>query len=178
MADLQILSMVGKPALQSSRMLPAEQTTVVSKTLSKKLAILLKDLGLPDKMLPTKTVCDLYDQVRRDGTALLSLQSAITRRERDIAALKSGSPLEEYSDIKLTSSLLTTKFPPVSSTKTTFAPTAPGLSSSNSQSASAASSSTSAGNTASSAGALAASLAPDNSALPAVPKKVTIISSS
>lgn len=165
--------MVGKPALQSGRMLPPEQTTVVSKTLARKLAVLLKDLGLPDKMLPTKTVCDLYDQVRRDGTALLSLQSTITRREREIAALKSGTPLEEYADIKLANSLLTTKFPVASSSKATaFAPAVPGaaVSTSSNQAAAAAAPGASSSNAANSTGSTAA---PDGS-LPAAPKKVFV----
>jgi hypothetical protein len=56
--------MVGKPALQSSRLISAAYTTTLSKTLLKKLSCLLKDLGLPEKPLPTKRVCDLYEQVQ------------------------------------------------------------------------------------------------------------------
>lgn len=155
-------------------MLPPELTTIVSKTLSKKLSVLLKDLGLPDKMLPTKTVCDMYDQVRRDGTALMSLQNIITRRERDIAALKSGSPLDEYSDMKLPSSLLTTKFPPVSSKPFASVALGTGSSGPNNQSSSATGSSgISAGNGLSSNAATSvASGSLDNNALPPVPKKV------
>lgn len=61
--DIVTYSAPGKPALQSSRFVSADFTTNLSKNLLKKLSCLLKELGLPDKMLPTKTICDLYDQV-------------------------------------------------------------------------------------------------------------------
>ena len=54
---------MGKPALQSSRLIAAEYTTTMSKTLLKRLAVLLKDLGIPEKLLPTQAICDLYDKV-------------------------------------------------------------------------------------------------------------------
>ena len=58
-------SMPGKPGLQSSRLISAEYTTNLSKNLLKKLACLLKEVGLPDKLFPSKAIADLYDQVSR-----------------------------------------------------------------------------------------------------------------
>ena len=115
-ARAPVLAMVGKPALQSSRLAAAEYTTAISKTLLKKVACLLTDLGAPVNPLPTARVCDLYDkvshmllylpgntvvmislcmclQVRRDAVGLLSLQSLIGKKEREIAALRAAGQL-------------------------------------------------------------------------------------
>ena len=81
-------SVPGKPGLHSSRLLAAEYNTNLSKNLLKKLSCLLTELGLPDTLLPTKTICDLYDQVRRNGITLLSLQNVITKKEKEIAGLR------------------------------------------------------------------------------------------
>jgi len=67
-----------------------EEAMGLSKTLSKKLTVLLHDLGAPPAPLPTKAVCDLYDQVKNSALALLSIQSAIQKREKEIAALRGG----------------------------------------------------------------------------------------
>ena len=56
-----------KPCLQSSRILPMVETaaaTNISKTLINKMSVLLDDLGLPDNLIPTRNVCDLYDEVQ------------------------------------------------------------------------------------------------------------------
>jgi DNA methyltransferase 1-associated protein 1 len=78
----------GRPALQSTRLQNTEQATALSKNLLKKMTCLLKELGVPDAPLATRAVCDTYDNVRRDAVALLSLQSTIQKKERELATLK------------------------------------------------------------------------------------------
>jgi DNA methyltransferase 1-associated protein 1 len=78
----------GRPALQSTRLQNTEQSTTLSRTLLKKMTALLKELGVPEAPLPTRAVCDYYDNVRRDCITLLSLHSAIQKKERDILAMK------------------------------------------------------------------------------------------
>ena len=70
------LSMVGRPALQSGRLLVAPATDdggALSASVAKKLAALMRELGVPEHPLPTKTVCDLFEQVCRDSALSCSL---------------------------------------------------------------------------------------------------------
>lgn len=92
-------SVPGKPGLHSSRLLAAEYNTNLSRNLLKKLSCLLKELGLPEKMLPTKTICDMYDQVRRNGITLLSLQNIISKKEKEIAGLRSKNATAVVSSV-------------------------------------------------------------------------------
>ena len=78
----------GKPCLQSCRLYVSEQSLGLSKTLTKKLNCLFRDIGAPENPVPTRAICDLYDQVRHDAVALLSLQSTIAKKEKDLAALR------------------------------------------------------------------------------------------
>ena len=55
----------GLPSLQSSRLLAAEGGVGLSKALVKKMQVLVKELlAVPDKLLPTRSVCDMFDQVQ------------------------------------------------------------------------------------------------------------------
>ena len=49
---------------------------------------LLREFGAPETPLPTRAVCDTYDDVKRDIVALLSLHNAIQRKEKEIATLR------------------------------------------------------------------------------------------
>jgi hypothetical protein len=40
-----------------------DSNTQLSKTLVRKMQVLLRELGLGDHLVPTRAVCDLYDQV-------------------------------------------------------------------------------------------------------------------
>jgi hypothetical protein len=53
-------------------------------------------LNVPDYPVPTKSVCDMLDNVRRDVVSLISLQTSIHQKERELANLQStnGMPQE------------------------------------------------------------------------------------
>ena len=42
------------------------------------------ELSVPEKPLPTKRVCDLYDSVRKDTVALITLQKMCMRKEQEV----------------------------------------------------------------------------------------------
>jgi DNA methyltransferase 1-associated protein 1 len=97
----------GIPALQSTRLdtssaEPADPlmpqidsgtslaTVALSKTLLSKMTVLLQELGLPpvEDLVPTRAVCDGVDQVKKQAVTLLSLQSAISKREKELSMVK------------------------------------------------------------------------------------------
>lgn len=80
----------GKPALQSGRLIPMSYSAGLSKTLCRKAQSVLSELGMPENPIPTRNVCDLVDQVRRDTVALLGLESILQRKEKELVSL-SGS---------------------------------------------------------------------------------------
>lgn len=85
--------MPGKPCLQSTRLAAAESGVGISKSLVKKMNSMLRELmNIPEKMLPTRTVCDLFDGIRRDTVCLLSLQAALAKKEKELATLRSQHP--------------------------------------------------------------------------------------
>ena len=54
----------GKPCLQSSRLIPTSAANLgISAERLNKVELLLTELGVPKKLLPTRAVCDLYDEV-------------------------------------------------------------------------------------------------------------------
>lgn len=53
----------GRPGLQSSRLVYDDSSMGLSKTLMRKMSTLLKELGAPEQPVPTRAVCDMYDQV-------------------------------------------------------------------------------------------------------------------
>mmetsp|Transcript_22673 Transcript_22673/g.33138 ORF Transcript_22673/g.33138 Transcript_22673/m.33138 type:complete len:538 (+) Transcript_22673:120-1733(+) len=84
----------GNPCLQSARLaLHSEQNQKVlnpdmSKSFMKKLVLYLQEQGMPDRLLPTRAVCDLNDQVRRNAATLLSLQNTLAKKEKDLVTLR------------------------------------------------------------------------------------------
>ena len=53
-----------RPYLQSTRLIRSDpSSTEISKSRLKKMDLLLRELGLPENMIPTRAVCDLYDEV-------------------------------------------------------------------------------------------------------------------
>lgn len=80
---------INRPILQSSRLIVTESSLKLSKTYTKKLNSLLQDLGAPDHPLPTKTVCDLYDQVRQEGIMLIALNNEISKKEKQLNEIRS-----------------------------------------------------------------------------------------
>lgn len=69
----------GFPYLQSGRLVAP--TSGVSKLLLKNMDTLLKEMNIPERPLPTKVVCDLYDSVRSDAIALLVLRKTALQKE-------------------------------------------------------------------------------------------------
>ena len=53
---------------------------------------------MPENPLPTRTVCDLVDIVRRDACVLLGLQTSLAEKEKELAALKSQVKLQASPD--------------------------------------------------------------------------------
>lgn len=79
----------GKPRLQSNRLVPLEFTVGLSRSLTKKMQLLLNELGMPEHPLPTQAVCDMVDIVRRDACVLLGLQTVLAKKEKELGTIKS-----------------------------------------------------------------------------------------
>ena len=71
------------PYLQSGRLAPPATggATGLNRTLLTRMEGVLEELKVPDRPLPTKRVCDLYDFVRRDVLTLLILQKNALQKE-------------------------------------------------------------------------------------------------
>lgn len=82
----------GKPCLQSSRLIVEESSLGLSKILFKKMNTLLKEFNPPIAPLPTKAICDMYDNVRQDTVALLSLQNILLKKEKDLQDIYQRNP--------------------------------------------------------------------------------------
>jgi DNA methyltransferase 1-associated protein 1 len=79
----------GKPYVQSSRLgILSDKIADLDKTLTKKMQVLLKELGVPTNPIPTRAVCDRYDELRKDTISLLSLQNVIENKEKQLAGLR------------------------------------------------------------------------------------------
>ena len=50
--------------------------------------MVLVECKVPERPIPTRTVCDLYDQLRRDVVTLLSLRKTTSKIEADLQALR------------------------------------------------------------------------------------------
>ncbi|VEU37526.1 unnamed protein product [Pseudo-nitzschia multistriata] len=75
--------MQGHPYLQSGRLAPpsAGGPSGINKSLLSKMDKVLRELNIPERPLPTKRVCDLYDSVRKDVLSLITLQKMLLQRE-------------------------------------------------------------------------------------------------
>jgi DNA methyltransferase 1-associated protein 1 len=79
----------GVPYLQSGRLAaPATGGPMgLNKTLLKRMDLVLKELGVPpERPIPTKRICDMYDAVRKNVLTLLTLQKLCLKREADLRA--------------------------------------------------------------------------------------------
>eukprot|EP00605_Chrysophyceae_sp_TOSAG23-4_P000904 GSChrysophyteH1.ASY1.ANO1.995.1 assembled CDS len=74
----------GRPSLQSIRLNIPEQPNTLSTTLLKKMISLLRDLGVPERPMATRAVCDGMDTVRKLAITLCSLHSAINKKEKEL----------------------------------------------------------------------------------------------
>eukprot|EP01039_Chlorochromonas_danica_P003924 gene3922-4288_t len=80
----------GRPCLQSSRLYLTSNLNL-SKSLIGKMNSYLKEIGMPERPLATKTVCDLIDGIRKDTVALMSLTSLTVKKEKDLGSAKTNS---------------------------------------------------------------------------------------
>ena len=73
----------GTPYLQSGRLAPPATggSTGLNKTLLGRMDGVLEELKIPERPIPTKRVCDLYDAVRKDILTLLTLQKMALQKE-------------------------------------------------------------------------------------------------
>jgi hypothetical protein len=51
----------------------------------------LKEINIPERPVPTRRVCDLVDQIRKNTVSLISVHNAIKKKEKELQAVKSGS---------------------------------------------------------------------------------------
>ena len=73
----------GTPYLQSGRLAPPATggSTGLNKTLLGRMDGVLEELKIPERPIPTKRVCDMYDVVRKDILTLLTLQKMVLQKE-------------------------------------------------------------------------------------------------
>jgi DNA methyltransferase 1-associated protein 1 len=76
------------PYLQSGRLLPPSTGGAVglNKSLLTRMDVVLAELKISPRPLPTKRVCDMYDSVRKDILTLLTLQKVMLQKEGNLQA--------------------------------------------------------------------------------------------
>jgi len=77
------LPQAGTPYLQSSRLQDPAGVNGLSKTLIKKMNLVLGELGIVDP-IPSKIVVDMFDKLRKDIVVLLSLQKIASKKEQQV----------------------------------------------------------------------------------------------
>lgn len=79
----------GVPYLQSARLLsPSNTDSTVNKTLLKKMEMVIKELHIPDRPVPTKQCCDMFDTLRKDVLTMLTLQKIALKKEVEVESKK------------------------------------------------------------------------------------------
>lgn len=81
----------GHPYLNSARLAVPAIPPKLQKGMLQKIKQLLLDVNLPARPMPTKCVCDLYDDLRRDMVELFTLQKMVKQKESQVEALRSGA---------------------------------------------------------------------------------------
>lgn len=90
--EQESLAVLSLPCLQSTRLRPPEANARLSNVLLQKLQILLLELGVVSTdLLPTMAVCDLYDLIRRDAVALLSIKSEIVKKTIELQTIQKNT---------------------------------------------------------------------------------------
>jgi DNA methyltransferase 1-associated protein 1 len=76
------------PYLQSGRLAPpaAGGSVGLNKSMLTRMQQVLTELKIPARPLPTKRVCDVYDQVRKDILTLITLQKLVMQKEGTLHA--------------------------------------------------------------------------------------------
>ena len=78
--------------LRSSRLIALPTSIGVGQRMLKKMSAFLSELGIPERPLPTGTICDAYDQLRQDSMKLLSLKNQLQKLKVELYKLK-GVPM-------------------------------------------------------------------------------------
>ncbi len=78
--------MPGTPYLQSGRLVPPATggPLGINKTTLKRLDTVMEELHVPERPMPTKRVCDLYDSVRKNALTLITLQKMVIQKEAQL----------------------------------------------------------------------------------------------
>lgn len=74
--------------LRSSLLALPQQKHALSVKLLKKLQLLLDEMGVPARPMPTKPVCETFDKLRQDAVGLLSLRKHLKSKENEVQALR------------------------------------------------------------------------------------------
>ncbi|KAE8886398.1 hypothetical protein PF005_g10538 [Phytophthora fragariae] len=74
--------------LRSSLLALPQQKHALSAKLLKKLQLLLDEMGVPARPMPTKPVCETFDKLRQDAVGLLSLQKHLKSKQNEVQALR------------------------------------------------------------------------------------------
>ncbi|KAI9910025.1 hypothetical protein PsorP6_011202 [Peronosclerospora sorghi] len=74
--------------LRSSLLALPQQKHALSAKLLKKLQLLLDEMGVPARPMPTKSVCETYDKVRQDAVGLLSLRKYLKSKQSEVQTLR------------------------------------------------------------------------------------------
>ncbi|KAL4134216.1 hypothetical protein PRNP1_004818 [Phytophthora ramorum] len=74
--------------LRSSLLALPQQKHALSAKLLKKLQLLLDEMGVPARPMPTKPVCETFDQLRQDAVGLLSLRKHLKSKQNEVQALR------------------------------------------------------------------------------------------
>uniref|UniRef100_A0A7S2S7D5 Myb-like domain-containing protein n=1 Tax=Rhizochromulina marina TaxID=1034831 RepID=A0A7S2S7D5_9STRA len=78
----------GRPFLMSSRLALPEEKPALGKQMLNKLTFMLQELKVPERPMPTRNVCDLFDNLRRDIVALLSLRKFVDKAGSEVQGLR------------------------------------------------------------------------------------------
>lgn len=68
--------------------LPQQKHHALSAKFVKKLQLLLDELGVPARPMPTKPVCDMFDKLRQDGVGLLTLRKHLATKQNEVQMLR------------------------------------------------------------------------------------------
>ncbi|KAI9980610.1 hypothetical protein PInf_009912 [Phytophthora infestans] len=74
--------------LRSSLLALPQQKHALSAKLLKKLQLLLDEMGVPARPMPTKPVCETFDKLRQDAVGLLSLRKHLKSKQNEAQALR------------------------------------------------------------------------------------------
>lgn len=74
----------------STLVLPASrpQQPGLSTKLAKKMDLILEELGIPARPIPTKPVCEMFDSLRQEVVGLLSLRKHLAAKQADVQFLR------------------------------------------------------------------------------------------